>query len=56
MTYWLANNLLFAVKYVKNGNNYFSRMNFNRIPSFKLLTQIFEKYKPDSSQITYLFE
>lgn len=41
MMSWLTNNILFALKYVKKDNNLFARMNFNRLPSFKLLTHIF---------------
>jgi hypothetical protein len=53
---WIANNLLFALKYVKTGQTVVSKLNINRIPSFKLLIRLFEHYKPYSNQITYLLE
>jgi hypothetical protein len=56
MLTWITNTLLFALKYVKAENSMYSRLNFNRILSFKLLNHIFEQYKPHDHQITYLLE
>lgn len=56
MINWITNTLLFALKYVKVENTMYSRLNINRIYSFKLITHIFQHLKPQDHQITYLLE
>ena len=54
MMHWLANILLFSLKYVRQGDKVYSKLNVNRIHPFKLLTLIFKHYNPNDHQITYL--
>ena len=56
MMHWITNTLLFALKYVKHESTMYSRLNINRIYSFKLITYIFQHFKPKDHQITYLLE
>ena len=56
MMHWLTNNILFTLTFKKEGNSVFNRININRIPSYKLLTLLFQNYKPHDHQITYLLE
>jgi hypothetical protein len=56
MIHWIANTLMFALKYVKHESTMYSRLNINRIFSFKLITHIFQNFKPQDHQITYLLE
>ena len=56
MIYWLTNVILFGLKYVKQENAVFSKLNINRIYSFKLLNLLFEHFKPHDHQVTYLLE
>ena len=56
MIHWITNTLLFSLKYIKQGDNVFSKLNTNRIFPFKLLSLIFEHFKPQDHQISYLLE
>jgi hypothetical protein len=56
MMHWITNSLLFALKFVKEGNNVSSKLNINRLPSFKLLSLIIKQFKPHDHQITFLLE
>ena len=56
MVHWVTNTLLFSLKYIKQGENVFSKLNTNRIFPFKLLSLIFEHFKPQDHQISYLLE
>lgn len=44
MMHWLSNTLLFALRFVKEGANVRSKININRIPSFKLLSLIVKNF------------
>jgi hypothetical protein len=53
---WLICILLHALKYAKEGDKMFSRININRISSMKLIGLIIEHYQPHNKQITYFIE
>jgi len=44
------------LKYIKIGTNYQSKLNINRILSFKLLELIIKKMQPLGEQITFMLE
>jgi hypothetical protein len=48
--------LLFGLKYVKEGQLSFCRLNVNRIPSLRLLVALCEKVKATDKQLCYMLE
>lgn len=56
MMHWITNSILFALRFIKEGTKTLSKLNINRIPSFKLLGRIIKNYKPHDHQITYFLE
>jgi hypothetical protein len=56
MMHWLTNIIMFALRFIKEGNTTRSKININRIPSFKLISLILKQFQPHDHQITYLLE
>lgn len=49
-------NLLFSLKYIKEGKNQYLRFAFNRIFSYKLIEELLKKHKISNKVFTYYFE
>lgn len=53
---WLICSILSILKYKKQEDKFFSKLNINRIPSLKLLEKLFTALKAATQQITFMLE